>query len=81
MKIEISDETVDNLFRDILVRDYGWMMDECKQMQKRKDKGNLPPYSEFDLENNKVFIEGFETLLKYYLPFTEANELIKEMRA
>jgi hypothetical protein len=81
MKIEISDESVDALIRDILVRDYGWMAEECKEMQMRKDEGRLPPYSEYDLENNNVFLEAFETLLKYYLPISEANAIIKEKRA
>jgi hypothetical protein len=81
MKIEISDESVDALIRDILVRDYGWMADECKDMEKRKQEGNLPPYTEYDLENNKVFLDAFETLLKYYLPISEANAIIKEKRA
>jgi hypothetical protein len=81
MKIEISDESVDALIRDILVRDYGWMVDECKDMEKRKQEGNLPPYTEYDLENNKVFLDAFETLLNYYLPVSEAKAIIKEKRA
>lgn len=81
MKIEISDESVDTLIRDILVRDYGWMVQECKDMEKRKQEDNLPPYTEYDMENNKVFLEAFETLLMYYLPVDEAKALIKEKRS
>lgn len=81
MKIEISDESVDALIRDILVRDYVWMVQECKDMEKRKQESNLPPYTEYDLENNKVFLDAFETLLNYYLPVSEAKAIIKEKRA
>ena len=78
MKIEISDETVDSLFRDILIKDYGYMIEDIKRLESRE---SLPTHLKEDLENNKMFVEAFETLLKYYLPFTEANTLIKEMRA
>ena len=81
MKVEISDETADSLMRDMLVKDYGYMLQDIKDIEKRKANGKLEPYTEYDLENNKMFVEAFETLLKYYLPFTEANALIKEMRA
>jgi hypothetical protein len=77
MMIEISNETVDSLFRDMLIRDYGYMIEDIKRLETRED---LPKHLKEDLEHNIEFAAAFETLLRYYLPITEANELIVEMK-
>ena len=77
MKIEISDETVDSIFRDMLIKDYGYIVEDIKRLENLE---SLPEHLKEDLADNKVFAEAFETLLKYYLPICEANELIKEMK-
>lgn len=77
MKIEISDETVDSIFRDMLIKDYGYIVEDIKRLENLE---SLPEHLKEDLADNKVFAEAFETLLKYYLPIYEANELIKEMK-
>ena len=77
MMIEISNETVDSLFRDMLIKDYGYMIEDIKRLEAREE---LPKHLKEDLEHNIELAGAFETLLRYYLPITEANELIVEMK-
>jgi len=77
MMIEISNETVDSLFRDMLIKDYGYMIEDIKRLEAREE---LPKHLKEDLEYNKELAGAFEALLRYYLPISEANELIEEMK-
>lgn len=76
-KIDVCDETVENILRDILVQDYKGICNDIKTLEQRE---NLPEHLMSDLESNKYYREGFEILLKYYLRYDDANELIKEMK-
>jgi len=77
MMIEISDGTVESLFRDMLIKDYGYMIEDIKRLESRE---SLPTHLKEDLVHSREMAYAFETLLRYYLPITEANELIVEMK-
>lgn len=75
-KIEVSDNTVDMIFRDILVEDYIRLCQDIKDLEHRY----LEAWEIEDLENNKKYKKAFKTILRYYLTHDEANELIQRMK-
>ena len=74
-KIEVSDETVDSLFRDILVEDYHRLRSDIYELSNRE---NLPQFEHEDLENNKRYFEAIKVLMEYYLPYDKAQAIIGE---
>ena len=77
-KVELSDNTIDMIFRDILVEDYIRLCRDIKDLE--ADEGNLESYQREDLMNNKYYRKGFKKILRYYLTHNEAEELIKRMK-
>jgi hypothetical protein len=78
-KIEISDETAESMFRDILIEDYRRLRSDIYNITNRAvEQGELPTYVQEDLDNNKRFFEAMKVLMEYYLPFTEAANIIGE---
>lgn len=78
-KIEISDETAESMFRDILVEDYRRIRNEIYTLtNKAVEHGELQKYEQEDLDNNKQYFEAMKVMLGYYLPQSEADIIIGE---
>lgn len=77
-KVELTDETVDMIFRDILVEDYIRLCRDIKELE--ANEGKLESWEREDLENNKYYRKGFKKILRYYLVHSEAEELINRMK-
>ena len=78
-KIEISDETAESMFRDILIEDYRRIRNDIYDLTNRAvEKGELKPFEQEDLENNKEYFEAMKVMLGYYLPQTDADAIIGE---
>ena len=76
-KVELSTDTVDMIFRDILTEDYRRI---CNDIERLKEQENLPAHLQGDLADAEYFRKGYEILLKYYLCHDEAESLIREMK-
>ena len=78
-KIEISDETAESMFRDILVEDYRRIRNDIYDLTNRAvENGELKSFEQEDLENNKEYFEAMKVMLGYYLPQTDADAIIGE---
>jgi hypothetical protein len=74
-QIDISDETADALFRDILVTDYRGLR---RQIYDLRARGELPDFEQEDLENSIRYFEAIKIMMEYYLPYTEAQTIQEE---
>jgi hypothetical protein len=78
-KIEISTETAESMFRDILIEDYRRIRNDIYALtNKAVEKGELSSFEQEDLENNKQYLEAMKVMLGYYLPQTDADIIIGE---
>jgi hypothetical protein len=78
-KIEISDETAESMFRDILIEDYRRVRGEIYALNERRiAEGSLPNYAQEDYEASTRFFEAMKVLMEYYLPFSDAKAIIGE---
>jgi predicted alpha/beta hydrolase len=75
-QVDISDETADSLFRDILVQDYRGLQDQIKELQSRSE--TLPEWEAEDLAANLRWVSAIRTLFEYYLPHDQAQKIINE---
>jgi hypothetical protein len=62
--IEISNDTLDSLMRDILVDDYRGL---AASISKLRSKENLRDFEKEDLENDIRFFNAMKIILEYYL--------------
>ena len=78
-KIEISDETAESMFRDIIVEDYRRIRSEIYGLTNRAvENGELKSFEQEDLQHNKEYLEAMKVMLGYYLPQSEADIIIGE---
>jgi hypothetical protein len=78
-KIEISDETAESMFRDILVEDYRRIRNEIYTLtNKAVEHGELKSFEQEDLVDSKSYLEAMKVMLGYYLPQSEADIIIGE---
>jgi hypothetical protein len=73
--VQITSETADSLFRDILVQDYRGLKAAIKDLESKK---NLEPHESEDLAADRRWVAAIETLLSYYLVDDHAQEIINE---
>jgi hypothetical protein len=66
MKIELSDETADQLIRDILIQDYRMIAKDIKNLQSQPDLKN---FEREDLENSQRTIAAMKIILEYYVGY------------
>lgn len=64
MYIEISDDTVDELFNDIFIRDYKRVRTYIEQLQA---KSELQQSEMEDLVDNSKWLDAMEALMDYYV--------------
>ena len=74
-KVEISDETLDELFRDVLIQDYRSFIKNIKQLEAVVDP---EPWQLEDLDNDRHYLAAMKIMLTYYLPHTSYTELFNE---
>jgi len=75
-KIEISSETADSLFQDILIQDYKGMISDIEALESRLQ--DLKPYEFEDLCNNRRWRDAIATMMEYYLPYDQMKEILSE---
>jgi len=74
--ITVSDESADELFRDILSADYLSLIDDIKTMEAKIEDGEeLLPYQREDLINWLKTVNAINVLLDWYLPAEEAEKI------
>lgn len=76
LKIQISDETADSLFRDILIEDYRRLKSDTAALDARLE--TLKPYEFEDLCNNRRWLQAMATIMEYYLPPDQMKEVLGE---
>ena len=74
--VELDIEQVDKIFANQLTEDYRRLKSEIRDLESRIE--TLRPHEEEDLEDSRKYADAVETLLKYYLPSTEAQKLIDD---
>jgi stress response protein YsnF len=74
MKIELSNDAVDNIFRSVMIQDYKMLKEDIKRLKDQKP--NLKEYQKEDLKANKRYKKAMEVLLEYYvgMDWKEATE-------
>lgn len=78
MKVELSSDAVDNIFRSILIQDYKSLKEDIKRLKDKKP--DLQAYQKEDLKANKRYKKAMEVLLEYYVGF-DWKETINEDEA
>lgn len=63
MKIEISDETVDLIFNDVLLKDYNGLLEDIKRLE---SKSTLEDYEQADLKDNIFYLNALRMTMDYY---------------
>ena len=76
MQIEISDETVDGLIKDVLVKDYIGFINRVKELEAIE---NPEPWQQADLDDEKYYLKAMKVMLTYYLDFDSYTELFNEI--
>jgi hypothetical protein len=74
-KVEISDETLDELFKDVLIQDYRSFIKNIKQLEAVKDP---EPWQLEDLDNDQHYLAAMKIMLTYYLSHDKYTELFNE---
>ena len=74
-KVSLSPDTLDNLFRDMLVDDYRNVRTSVKNLEAL---GELKEFQQEDLDNDRRIMAAMEELLKYYIYIGDALEIINE---
>lgn len=72
-KIEVSEETADNLFRDIFKQDYRGLRSDIAKLEADPNIDNL---DREDLEFNKRIVSALEIVMEYYFVDEDRNKLI-----
>ena len=79
--IEISNDTVDQLFKDILIQDYRAMVESVNELIALAMQENFLPYQVEDLNNNRTFLDAMAVLLTYYLTESEYSKILVDTPA
>jgi len=73
--IEVSDETIDSLVKDVLVKDYLGFIKSIKELEAIE---NPETWQQADLEDERYFLKAMKVMLTYYLDFDSYTELFRE---
>lgn len=65
MKVELSNDAVDSVFRSVMIQDYKMLKEDIKRL--KDQKLNLKEYQKEDLKANKRYKKAMEVLLEYYV--------------
>jgi hypothetical protein len=75
-KLSIGEDTADLLIRDVIIQDYSRVYDSIVELESRTEE--LKPFQLEDLANDREFLAALAVMLKYYLPWDEAHEVINK---
>ena len=75
-KIEISDDTAEAIFRDILIQDFKGIIASVRELEGRLQE--LESYELEDLHDNRRYAEALKVMMGYYLAHDEAERVINE---
>lgn len=75
--IDVSDETADALFQDMLVNDYRGLREQIYNL---RQKAGLEPYEQEDLDNACRYFDAIKVMMEYYLPWHQAQTLQEEQQ-
>ena len=75
-KLSIGEDTADLLIRDVIIQDYSRVYDSIVELESRLDE--LKPFQLEDLANDREILAALAVMLKYYLPWDEAHEVINK---
>lgn len=75
-KLSIGEDTADLLIRDVLIQDYNRVYDNIVELESRTEE--LKPFQLEDLANDREILAALAVMLKYYLPWDEAHEVINK---
>lgn len=79
--IEISDDSADLLFKDVLVCDYTFLRNDIMHAEARLEAGEtLKPYELEDLQDWKKYVNAFDTILGYYLTQADFDTLQAKLK-
>ena len=73
MKLELDDDLVDKIVRQVLKDDYESICDNARYLLGKVD---VRPFEQGDLDYYLQLKPAMEVLLKYYFPIEKANEII-----
>lgn len=74
-KIDISYEAADDMFRDILIKDYKGLREQLRSLE---SAAQLLDYEREDLEDTRRWVNAMEVLMEYYLSHEERLEVLGE---
>ncbi len=72
-KIEITDETADALFRDVLVQDYKRLVQDILASS---SKLSLEKHEQEDLAEWIRYRDAIKVMMEYYFPYEQYLELV-----
>ena len=75
-KIEITNETAEAIFRDILIQDYKSLVKNIDNLESRLQ--DLKPYEFEDLCAERRFKEAIKIMMEYYLAPDQMKAVINE---
>ena len=75
-KLSIGEDTADLLIRDVIIQDYSRVYDSIVELESRTEE--LKPFQLEDLANDREVLAALAVMLKYYLPWDEAHEVINK---
>jgi hypothetical protein len=76
--VELNDEAMDAIFRNILVEDYRRLKEDIKRLKKKHKNDGLKTFEYEDLINNIRFRDAMKVLIGYYFAHEEAQTIIKK---
>ena len=74
VKVEITNDTADALFKDILVQDYRGLVRSISELESRD--ADLEPYQIEDLSNDRRLKAAIEIMMEYYFTPDQMREAI-----
>ena len=74
VKVEITNDTAEALFKDILLQDYHTCVSSINELESRESE--LEPHEAQDLANDLRFKTALENMMEYYLTDDQRREAI-----
>jgi len=76
--IELQADTLDAIFKQILVEDYRSLCRDIKVLKKARKTGGLKEYQIEDLSDNIRFRDALKIAITYYFAHDEAREILSK---
>jgi pimeloyl-CoA synthetase len=74
--IEIETDTLDAIFRQIIVEDYRSLCRDIKALKKERKTNGLMEYQIEDLSDNIRYRDALKIAITYYFAHDEAREIL-----